>query len=81
MRVRVSVFLALLLSAVVGTAQVNNGVISGTVRDKAGAVVPGATVTARSIDTSYERTVQTNAQGQYLLSRLGVPEPDGLILA
>ena len=46
MRLRASIFLALVLAAVSVTAQVQNGVISGTVRDNAGAVVPDATVTA-----------------------------------
>jgi hypothetical protein len=46
MRLRPSIFLVLVLAAASVAAQVQNGVISGTVRDNAGAVVPDATVTA-----------------------------------
>ena len=70
MRFRVWTLLAVLLTAMLVSAQVNNGVISGTVRDKAGAVVAGATVTARNLDTSFERTVQTNSQGYFILPAL-----------
>ena len=70
MRLRASIFLVLVLAAASVTAQVQNGVISGTVRDNAGAVVPDATVTAKNLDTSFERTVRTNAQGYYILPAL-----------
>jgi hypothetical protein len=46
MRLRASIFLVLVLAAASVAAQVQNGVISGTVRGNAGAVVPDATVTA-----------------------------------
>src|SRR5664279_2844178 len=67
MRFRVCVLLAVLFATLLSLAQVNTGVISGTVRDKAGAVVAGATVTAKNVDTSFERTVQTNSQGSYIM--------------
>jgi len=67
MRFRMCVLLAVLFTALLSLAQVNTGVISGTVRDKAGAVVVGATVTAKNVDTSFERTVQTNSQGSYVM--------------
>jgi outer membrane receptor protein involved in Fe transport len=70
MRYRLSALVAVVLAAAVVSAQVNNGVISGTVRDKAGAMVAGAKVTARNLDTSFERTVQTNSQGYYILPAL-----------
>ncbi len=67
MRFRACVLLAVLFTTLLSLAQVNTGVISGTVRDKAGAVVVGATVTAKNVDTSFERTVQTNSQGSYIM--------------
>ena len=70
MRTRLILALGLMLATLTSFAQVNYGVISGTVRDKAGAVVPDATVTAKNLDTSYERTVQTNAQGYYTIPAL-----------
>ena len=69
MRVRVCVLFAVLLLALLSVAQVNMGVISGTVRDNAGAVVAGATVTAKNVDTTFERTVQTNSSGSYIMPR------------
>ena len=51
--------------AAVATAQVHTGSIAGVVRDKAGAVVPNATVTAKNSETGAERTVQSNAEGSY----------------
>jgi len=47
MRVRVCVLFAVLFVTLLSVAQVNLGVITGTVRDKAGAVVAGARVTAK----------------------------------
>ena len=70
MRFRVCAIAVLVFAAMTLAAQVQNGVISGTVRDSAAAVVPGATVTARNLDTSFERSVQTNAQGYYTLPAL-----------
>src|SRR5215831_11947191 len=70
MRFRLCVSLLLLVAAVLVSAQVQNGVISGTVRDKAGAVVAGATVTVKNLDTTFEKTVQTNSQGYYILPAL-----------
>jgi outer membrane receptor protein involved in Fe transport len=46
-------------------AQAEAGTVSGTVKDATGAVVAGATVTAKSLATSAERTVQSGDNGQY----------------
>jgi Carboxypeptidase regulatory-like domain len=51
-------------------AQVESGTISGTVHDSTGAVVAGASVTAKNLATSAERTVQTGESGQYNLPGL-----------
>ena len=39
--------------------------VSGAVQDATGAYVPGATVTARNIETGAARTVVTDADGRY----------------
>jgi hypothetical protein len=56
----------LLLTPLCTSGQVLTGEIDGTVRDGTGAVVPNATVTITNTDESLvERTVKTNAQGQF----------------
>jgi outer membrane receptor protein involved in Fe transport len=45
--------------------QAEAGTVSGTVKDATGAVVAGATVTAKNLATSAERTVQSGDSGQY----------------
>jgi len=43
----------------------NSGSISGEVRDEKQAVITGATVTMRNIQTNESRTAQTNSDGRY----------------
>src|SRR6267143_1039264 len=45
--------------------QAEAGAVSGTVKDATGAVVAGATVTAKNLATSAGRTVQSGDNGQY----------------
>jgi outer membrane receptor protein involved in Fe transport len=52
------------MSVVLGQAAVS-GNITGIVRDQAGSVVPGATVTARNSKTNVVTTVVTNDSGAY----------------
>jgi hypothetical protein len=66
---------ALLLVALASfdaSAQTIVGRISGTVRDPAGAVVPGATVTVTNAATNLERTVKTDDGGFYTVTNLPV---------
>ena len=61
-------FTALLLCLAVGrhgVAQSIQGSIMGTVQDKAGAVVPGATLTLENLDEGSIRTTTTNGSGDY----------------
>lgn len=53
-------------------AQVTTGTISGTVSDSTGAVIPGANVAIRNIDTGISRTVSTDAAGRYTAPQLGL---------
>ena len=46
-------------------AQTVTGTIQGTVSDSSGAVLPGATVTIRNVETGAQRTVVTNEAGFY----------------
>jgi hypothetical protein len=44
--------------------------ILGVVQDETGAVLPGATITARNVDTGLVRTTMTDGQGRYRLVAL-----------
>jgi len=50
------------------------GVLSGTVADASGAVIPSATLTATQVNTGATTTVRTNTSGQYIFPSL---PPDG----
>src|SRR5260370_37913177 len=72
-RLCVGVLLALLLMGFESKpayGQAEAGTVSGTVKDATGAVVAGATVTAKNLATSAERTVQSGDNGQYNIPRL-----------
>src|SRR5260370_27316519 len=47
-------------------SQVNTGTISGVVQDSSGAVIAGATVTIRHVDTGTARTVTSDEGGRYV---------------
>ena len=55
----------LLLLPVMALAQTVTGTLQGTVSDTKGAVVQGAEVVIRNMETGQERTVQTNSEGSY----------------
>ena len=57
--------LILFCGAVVTAPAQTFGTITGEVTDASAAVVPGATVTIRNLDTNATRTVVTNADGLY----------------
>src|SRR5688500_14688131 len=57
---------------VMAAAQRTAAGVSGTVQDATGALVPGATVTARNVETGASRTVVTDAAGRYTLSQLSI---------
>src|SRR5438105_10117035 len=48
------------------SSQVNTGTISGVVQDSSGALVAGATVTIRNVDTGTARTVISDEGGRYI---------------
>ena len=57
-------------SAAFGQAQSNAADLRGFVRDPQGAVVVGATVTARNMSTEFSRTATTNDEGFYQMVQL-----------
>src|SRR5687768_15470335 len=61
---------ALLLLPATASAQTVTGTLQGNVSDAQGAVIPGAEVVIRNMDTGQERTLQTNSEGAYVASFL-----------
>ncbi len=64
------VFIFTFLSLPQAHAQAVFGTIVGTVTDSTGAVIPNATVTVTDVAKGITQTVQTNASGNYSVSRL-----------
>lgn len=64
--------LALLLIPFGAVAQITTATIVGTITDSSSAIVPGAQVTARNVDTGLTRTMITNEGGNYRLEFLPV---------
>jgi hypothetical protein len=52
--------------------QSTNASLSGVVQDAQGAVTPNAPVVATQIDTSQSRTVQSGADGHYIITNLPI---------
>ena len=53
-----------------GFAQTTTGTILGTVTDQAEAIVPGATVTVKNIETGVTRSITTDEAGRYRVAAL-----------
>ena len=51
-------------------AQAQNAQIIGTIKDESGAVIPGATVTARNSETGLSRVAVSDANGTYRVQAL-----------
>ena len=65
-----SSLLLLPLIALTLHAQIETGQITGKIYDANGDALPGATVTAKTIETGAERTATTNREGIYVLPNL-----------
>ncbi len=63
-------FACVMLLASPAAAQFDRGTISGVVKDQSGGVVPGATVTAKSLATQEVQTAVTDAGGYYTMTTL-----------
>src|SRR5437588_499849 len=69
---RIALIAGLLMLALtgVGYAQTTYASITGTVTDATGAVVPGATVTATSLETNIKTSATANQDGNYTIAQL-----------
>lgn len=65
------ILFALLLSLTAyAQTQITTGVIQGTVADEAGAVVPGASVEVKNVDTNLTKTLNTDSDGRFVFLQL-----------
>src|SRR5262245_4717113 len=69
-RFMLSLFAALLMSASAAEAQVTTATLVGQLRDTSGAVIPGATVTAKHEGTGVTREATTDVNGEFVMSAL-----------
>ena len=68
-RILVAVLLAL-MPFTISWGQLTGGTISGAVSDSSGAVIPGATVVVRNVETGADRTITSDAAGRYSAQQL-----------
>ena len=73
--------LVLATSPVLGQSQATTGVIEGTVTDATGGALPGVTISLRNVETNFEQTQVTDAEGRYrgVLLPLGSYEVKGTL--
>ena len=73
MRINICVIVTVLISTAAGLlAQGDRGIITGTVKDSTGAVVPGARVTAIHLATNTSYKASTTASGDFTVPALPV---------
>src|SRR5712691_6153647 len=72
---RIAGFLALIaLGTGLIFAQGSTGAITGTVKDVSGAVLQGAAITVKHLETGLARTAEADASGNFTISALPVGE-------
>jgi hypothetical protein len=77
-----SCILACLMFSATGlNAQVNTGTLSGLVLDPSGAAIASATISIKSPDTGYTRSIQSASDGAYTLPNLPIGNYDLTVAA
>src|SRR5215213_11088366 len=67
----VSLILTLLIApSIIAQSQITTGTIDGRVVDANGALVPGANVEIRNLDTNFTRNLITNDEGRFVAPQL-----------
>jgi hypothetical protein len=72
MRLLLNTFTILLLCVLPANAQYTTASFGGTVMDSSGAVLPGAQVTVRNVDTGFTQTATTDSSGAFQFPPLPV---------
>jgi hypothetical protein len=65
-------FLLAAVSVKILTAQTFRGTLLGTVTDATGAVLPGASISVKNMDTGIERTTESNSDGAFTVPELPI---------
>ena len=63
-------FVVAFAASVCSQTQITTGTVQGTVEDEHGAVVPGATVEVKNLDTNLTRTLTTDDGGRFVFLQL-----------
>lgn len=71
-QIHLAIFALLFAFSLTANAQITTATIVGTITDPSGAILAGAQVTARNVDTGLTRTVVTGEAGTYRLEFLPV---------
>ena len=71
-RMLVGSLVAVLMCAAMGRAQTVTGTVTGTITDSSGAVVPGAQVVARNMDTGVDSRATSDSGGLYRIGFLPI---------
>src|SRR5215469_15677051 len=62
----------ILFSSLTLLAQYTTASLGGSVSDESGALVPGAKVTVKNLETGFEQNTSSDATGAFLFSRLPI---------
>jgi hypothetical protein len=65
-----ALFSLALVIAVNGQTQITTGVIQGTIEDDTGAVIPGASVEVKNLDTNLSRALSSDPNGRFVFLQL-----------
>src|SRR5215217_3068926 len=60
----------LIVPTILAQSQITTGQIQGEVKDSNGAVVPGASIEAKNLETNLSKTATTNDDGRYVILAL-----------
>lgn len=70
--VRAAAIISLFFFAIILQAQLSTSTLVGTIKDTSGAVVPGAAVTVKNLQTGLERSVTSGSSGDYTVTNLQI---------
>ena len=70
-------YIMIFVCAPFGFAQGDQGAVAGVIRDETGAVLPGATINVRNLETEISNSTVSDIQGRFEFLLLPAGEYDG----